>query len=212
MNLDTMDNFIKTNLLKADLMAIEIQLKNTGLKDLSSIILLKQSFITIANLVDFERTIRPIYKENRNLSEIYKKRSDNYEFIKYLRNIFVGHILPELINKSIEWKPELRSMFENMHDLETMYYCNIFILETAINTYTKPDENHKIFASETDLLYPPDYKRFLGMLFDSIDNGIEYLGELSNILKESENIQENNKTSIEYAIKAGETKFSYIKK
>ena len=49
-----MENFIKARLIKSDLIEILVQFERYNLKDMSSIILLKQALISIANLVDFE--------------------------------------------------------------------------------------------------------------------------------------------------------------
>jgi len=73
-----MENFIKARLIKSDLIEILVQFERYNLKDMSSIILLKQALISIANLVDFERTIRVIYSEHRNLSSIFNKMYVEY--------------------------------------------------------------------------------------------------------------------------------------
>lgn len=167
-----MEKLIKAHLLNADLIEIDRLFEKANLKGISNIILLKQSFVTIANLVDFELTVRTIYAEHRELSSIYAKASKEYEFVKYLRNKFVGHIKPELLTKTIEWKPELKYMIRNIQNSELMLVCNLWILETAINTYVNPDETHKIFDSETDFIYPPDNKRFLIFLTHVIKSSI----------------------------------------
>ena len=95
-----MEQFIKSQLLKADLVEIDRQLEDTGFKDMASMLLVKQVFLAIANLVDFELTVRPLYQEHRALSAEYKKASKEYEFAKYLRNKFIGHIKQELIEKA----------------------------------------------------------------------------------------------------------------
>ena len=121
-----------------------------------------------SNLVDFERTIRSLYKEHQELSKGFKKYENNYEFAKYLRNKFVGHIHTELIEKAIEWKPELRIMANKMENQKLMTVTNIFVLETAINTFVDAEEKNKFFETETDLMYPPDWKRFLDFLEVSV--------------------------------------------
>jgi len=101
-----MEEFVKAKLLRADLVEIDNQLEKSGFKDMSSIILVKQVFVLAANLVDLELSIRSIYAEHRELSSIYAKASKEYEFAKYLRNKFVGHINHELLEKAVEWRPE----------------------------------------------------------------------------------------------------------
>ena len=118
---------IKARLIKSDLIEILNQFERCSLKNMSSIILLKQALISIANLVDFERTMRVIYSEHRNLSSIFNEMYDEYEFAKYIRNKFVGHIKIDLLTKAIEWKPELRYLLHKTNDPEVMFLYNIWI-------------------------------------------------------------------------------------
>jgi hypothetical protein len=207
-----MEQFIKSQLLKADLIEIDRQLSATGINDMTSMLLLKQAFITVSNLVDFEITIRSIYREHKNLSSEYKSSSKNYEFAKYLRNKYIGHIKQELIQKSIEWKPELRYSLKRINEPGMMFIFNLFILETAINTYVNDDGSHKIFESETDLKYPPDLKRFLIYLSSTVSSAISYLSNLASALGERVEMLDASQQKIEHWIAAGETKFEFIKK
>lgn len=207
-----MEQFIKSKLLKADLVEIDRQLKDFGFKDMQSIILIKQAFIAIANLVDFELTIRAIYASHRELSGIYSRASKEYVFGKYLRNKFVGHIKPELLAKAIEWKPELRYMLQDTDKPEVMFMYNLWILDAAINTYVGPDGTHKLFKSETDLVYPPDFKRFLIFLTHVIKSGIEYLDALNAALAENIEMRDHTQQELEHWLAAGKTEFEYIKK
>ena len=61
-----------------------------------------------------------------------------------------------------------------------MAVYNLFFLETAINTYVDDQGRHKFFDSETDLLYPPDEKRFRETLLESIDDASEFLNALQH--------------------------------
>lgn len=207
-----MERFIKSKLLKADLVEIDRQFEDSGFKNMSSIVLVKQAFVVIANLVDFELTVRSIYAENRDLSAIYAKASKEFEFAKYLRNKFVGHIKPELLDKAIEWKPELRYMLKGTDKPEVMFMYNLWVLETAINTYVKPDGSHKVFESETDLVYPPDLKRFLIFLAHVVKSGIEYLNALSLVLGDRVEMLDPTQQEIEHWRKAAITDFEFIRK
>ena len=162
--------------------------------------------------VDFELTVKPVYSHNRDLSGIYAKASREYEFAKYLRNKFVGHINPKLLTKAIEWKPELRYMLKDSDNQDVMYFYNLWILETAINTYVKQDGTHKLFESETDLIYPPDLKRFLVFLTHVVKSGIEYLDALSTVLGSNIEMADDTQQDLGHWLTAGETDFEYIKK
>ena len=206
-----MEKLIKARLIKSDLIEILNQFERCSLKNMSSIILLKQALISIANLVDFERTMRVIYSEHRNLSSIFNEMYDEYEFAKYIRNKFVGHIKIDLLTKAIEWKPELRYLLHKTNDPEVMFLYNIWILETTINSFVDSNEKHRIFNSDTDLIYPPDYQRFINFITETIKSAIEYLNILDAILYIS--IDEYEKTeNIEHWLLASHTIFKYIKK
>ncbi len=64
-----MENFIKANLIRSDLVEIDLQLSEGFRHDMSTMLLVKQAFLTITNLVDFELTIRLLYKKHPQLSE-----------------------------------------------------------------------------------------------------------------------------------------------
>jgi hypothetical protein len=207
-----MEQFIKLQLLKADLVEVDNQLSETGFRNMTSMLLLKQAFITISNLVDFEITIRSIYREHSELSKEYKKSSKNYEFAKYLRNKYIGHIKQELIAKSIEWKPELRYLLNRTDEPNIMFIYNLYILETAINTFVENDGTHKIFKTETDLQYPPDLERFLTYVSCTVKSAISYLSNLAGVLGKRIEMLNVSEQKIEHWYAAGKTKFEYIKK
>ena len=111
--------------------------------------------------------------------------------------MFFSHIKYELLIKAIEWKPELKYMLRTIDKSECIYLCNIYVLETAINTFINQDGSHKIFESETDLNYPPDFNRFLIFLTHVVKQAIEYLDSLSNVLEKNVEILDYNDTDLE---------------
>jgi len=93
-----------------------------------------------------------------------------------------------------------------------MVAANLFILETAINTYVDPNEKLKFFESETDLMYPPDMKRFLGFLEVSVRTSIGYLNGLCTTWAAEIEHPDPKDIDLELWKKAGETKFGYLAK
>ena len=211
-----MDQFLQAKVLKADLVAIDTQLSENGIGDMPNMVLLKQGLISVANLFDFELTIRRIYQHHPELRETYSAFSKECEFLKYLRNKFVGHLKQELINKALEWNPEIR-MFLNGMDAPAVAYCvNQLILETAINTYVDGNQKHKVFDSETDLNYPPDSTRFLKCLTLAIRSSVEFLKKYIAIRQNEVQGEIEYASGIEgilrLASEAGKTDFKFIKK
>ncbi|EPW6912899.1 hypothetical protein ACEV9Z_22105 [Vibrio parahaemolyticus] len=211
-----MDQFLQAKVLKADLVSIDNQFTEKGIGDMSSMVLLKQSLISVANFVDFEVTIRRMYRDHPDLSTCYKSFSKECEFAKYLRNKFVGHLKQELINKSLEWNPEIRMFLNDMDDPNIAYVVNQLILETAINTYVDGNQKHRIFESETDLNYPPDSTRFLKFLTLIIRSSIEFLAKYLEIRQADVQVKIDKEIGMDgmlkLGIEAGKTEFSFIKK
>ncbi|WP_349921079.1 hypothetical protein [Aeromonas veronii] len=211
-----MDHFLQAKVLKADLVAIDAHFTEKGIGDMSTMILLKQSLISVANFVDFEVTVRRVYKDHPELSEHYKSFSKQCDFAKYLRNKFVGHLKQELVNKTLVWNPEVRMLLGKMDDPIAAYIVNQLILETAINTYVDGEEMHRVFETETDLNYPPDNTRFLKFLTLVIRSSIEYLGKYLEIRQQEVQAEIDEASQLEgilkLGIEAGKTKFSFIKK
>lgn len=205
---------IKARLIQADLKEIDREFEEKGFGNLFTMLLFKQALISVANLVDFELTIRLMYREHPELSLCYRQTLNEFEFAKYLRNKFVGHIKPELIDKALEWRPEMRFFLNKMSDSQIMNLYNEWILETAINSYVSADGKHKVFDGETDLYYPPDRTRFLIYMTKIIKDGISFLEELILVMDVdyerlcNPDLQEQ----LRLARIAGETDFEFIKK
>ncbi|ENR5072921.1 hypothetical protein DW199_20280 [Klebsiella pneumoniae] len=209
-----MINLIKARLIQADLKEIDREFEEKGFGSLFTMVLFKQALISIANLVDFEHTIRMVYKEHPQLSQHYRQTSAEFDFAKYLRNKFVGHIKPELIEKALEWRPEIRFFLNKTSDSHVMGFYNMWILETAINSYVDSDGKHKIFDSETALDYPPDNTRFLIYMTKIIKSGISFLEEFILAMDiEYENLcNPDLEEQLRLGGIAGKTDFAFIKK
>jgi len=203
---------VKALLIKSDLVQIDKALDKPIKDGMLRIVLMKSLFITISNLVDFELSLRSMYQKNPRLSEIYKSTKNEFEFAKYIRNKYVGHIKDELIERSIEWRPELKYFYNKEHDGSLGYVYNLFILETVINTFVDQNGKHKVFDSDTDLICPDDMTRFLDYLYTTVQNGINFLSELIKAIEDKVEI-----VGIEHAdqndwLEAAKVDFKYIKK
>jgi hypothetical protein len=124
---------------------------------------LKAALVALGNLADIEGSLRRLYRADRELAESVAAIDADLQFAKYLRNVFGGHVNEAVVAKAYEWRPELRML---PHDVEWSgtVLLNVYVLETAINTYAHENGGHRVFSSETDLIYPPDMQRFSGWL------------------------------------------------
>lgn len=207
-----MEKFIKSRLIKADLVEIDNDLSKNGMSSMSNMVMIKHALVTIANLVDFESTLRPLYKENPHLSHEYKKTSKEFNFGKYLRNKFIGHIKDELLDKAIEWRPEILYDLQRTDEQNVMLVYNLYILETAINTYIDTDGKHKVFDSETDLFYTQDMTRFLIFITTIVRSGIHFMTLVGGVLLKDINILDPDNKDFMLWVRAGKTEFEYIRK
>lgn len=142
----------------------------------------KTALMALGNLADLESAMRSLYRDAPQLAEQTKALETDLQFAKYLRNVFGGHLNETLMAKAYEWRPELR-MLPDIRELNGTVMLNVFVLETAINTYVAPDDQHGMFSSETDLVYPPDMERFCTWLSTTVRAAIricDALGELTH--------------------------------
>jgi len=214
-----MNNLYKAITLRivlADLKELDRQFSNPQKEGTSLMFFLsiKNALIIVSNFVDEELKLRYLYKENRDLSQIFKKEEKAYTFTKYLRNKFAGHISSELIEKAIEWRPDIRLGLDQLDNQEVMYITNLYVLETAINSYVDENQKNKYFPfNNFDFIYPPDYEEFLKFLTIIIRNSIEYLETTLKVLDISNyQLSTTSPKSIMHWVKAAETEFKFLKK
>jgi hypothetical protein len=203
---------LSARLAYGDLVEIDRELSDDKCSKDACFVLVKHALISATNLVDLERSIVQMYREHPELADDYKRIEKNLKFAKYLRNIVVGHMNDRLLAKAIEWQPVLRFLISENYVAAT-YLINLFLLETAINTYVDASGNHRIFDSETDLAYPPDHTRFYVYLTETVRGGIEFLAKL---IAATRGHTPEPPQDFEYkamlAIKAGQTDFKLITK
>ncbi len=141
---------------------------------------IKTALMALGNLADLEGPMRFLYRDAPELADFMKAIDADFQFAKYLRNVFGGHLNETLIAKAYEWRPELR-MLPDIRELNGTVMLNVFVLETAINTYVAPDGQHGMFSSETDLVYPADMERFCTWLSTTVRAAIRICDMLGAI-------------------------------
>ncbi len=176
--------YFQSRIVHGDLLIVDSEL--TGLKGPEGpwIPFVKSSLVSLGNLADLEGPMRSLYRDHPALAQQMKTISDDLAFAKYLRNVFGGHINPGVIAKAYEWRPELRKL-PQIREIAGTAMLNVYVLETAINTYVAPDGSHGMFTSETDLLYPPDMERFCAWLSTAVRTAIKVCDSLGRITHET---------------------------
>jgi hypothetical protein len=205
-----LDQLIHAGVLCADLTTVDAHFTSIGIGDLNGIVYLKTALVALANVTDFETALKPTYRAKPEPSELFKPLQKNLVFAKYLRNKFVGHIHASLITKAIEWQPLLRKVSSDLNDPKAMLLVNIWLLETTINTYVADDGSHRVFSGETDLMYPPDWYRFLDFMENTIRGSILYLQLLNKLWAPELIAAQQTGSEIESALEAGKTNFRFL--
>jgi len=174
-------------------------------------ILFRHIMLEIANIADVAAISRALYKDHPELGKMNAELSKAFELFKYIRNKYVGHLVPELTAKTFEWLPQAYGSL-GKRDSGNQLILSWYILETVINTYTDPSTGHKIFDSETDLNYPPDQTRFLNFLGEATINSLRYSELLIEVTADYVDVPDMQTEWMSLAVKAGKTDFEYLKK
>ncbi len=205
-----LEQFLQVGVHWGDLAVVDSHLTEAGINEPSGMIILKAALVALANVADFEPTVRPTYKAQPEPSGIIKPLRRNLAFAKYLRNKLIGHVHPELVAKAIEWQPVLRQAPKHHGDPKFALLVNLWLLETTINTYVNPDGTHKFFDTETDLMYPPDWKRFVDFLEETIRSSLAYLSRLHELWAPSLTPHVVKGPDLELYFQSGKTEFKFL--
>ena len=208
MNLELL---IHAEVIRGDLANADEHFSSVSVTSSTGLLHLKMAFIALANLADFEPLVRPSYKVHSDPSALLKPIRKNLEFAKYLRNKVVGHIHPQLVPKALEWAPTLRHIPGRLQKSFGALMVNLCLFETAINTYVDDAGSHKLFDSETDLMYPPDSQRFFDFLQETVRGSIAYLESLTAFWGPRLVPPNGDPFDLELALSAGRTKFQFLK-
>lgn len=175
------------------------------------LLLMRHIMMEIANVADLAAISRDLYKDHPELSEIHNSVKQSLEFFKYIRNVYIGHFVPDLTDKTFEWQPFTNAIVGS-DDHGKQWVTSWFALETAINTYADPETGHKIFESDTDLNYPPDHARFLSYLGKTTLGSLAYVARLIQISRTKFETPDVHADMLELAKIAGQTEFSVLTK
>lgn len=141
--------------------------------------------ITLTNLTDnlsqIERSIKSLGFQSTKISKLRR----NLDFIKHIRNKGVGHLDPQLLEKSIQWQPSLFSLEMKGNLIPSAIFSNIAILELAINSYVEESGEHKVFSSVIDFVYPPDFKEITDYMLLVSQQSVDYMAPRLEFLEEN---------------------------
>ncbi len=202
------EQYVNFRMVQSDLNCISESFKRHPTQA-SRVLLIKSSLTCLTNLLDSESKIRLVYKESSMLSKQFSEIKKGLQFCKYLRNIFSAHIDKDLLSLALQWKPELKFMLAEFGSEAESYLISVFVLETAINSYSD-ESGHRFFSSEIDLVL--DHHLFSNFLIELIDNSLDYLDSLLINLRGLSEIGKLQDLTMECFTKAAEVEFKTIKK
>ena len=90
--------------------------------------------VALGNVVDLEPQTKNLYRKHPDLSTAFAAVEREALFARYLRNTFVAHQNGALVRQAIVWRPDIKTII-NKSDEYSAVLVDLFVLETAINTY-----------------------------------------------------------------------------
>ena len=175
------------------------------------LLLIRHIMMEIANIADLASISGGLYSAHPDLSELYKPLRKNFELFKNIRNIYIGHFVPDLTDKTFGWQPFTNALVGSDNH-EKQLFASWLALETAINTFADPETGHKIFDSDTVLIYPPHRSRFLNYLGETAVGALAYVALLIQISRTKFETPDVHADMLALAKIAGQTDFSVLTK
>lgn len=217
-NQPNLNNLLKTQLLLSDLKELELLLfSESGINFQIFHILLNNVILTINHVYDFKKDIRLLFRDNKELSDLYKKDEGAYQFFKYLRNKLVGHLEPELIEQFIIWEPVTRIIANknNVDVIQKGVFYKWVILETLVNTYLTKFKEYAENFGRSEVYFSnkkKDRLYFIHHIRETISSVINTLEKQELILKNLvPNVVTLDELNERYQV-ACQMEFKYLKK
>jgi len=128
-------------------------------------------------------------------------------FANHFRNRGIGHLDGTLLNRAVQWSPQIFHESAKENELFRLIESHRAIIESCINSFIDADGNQKVFGTEIDLMYPPDAEQFYSYLSEVVTEAISWLSDAATITFEK--IDHHTDEEIqELAAIAGQTDFN----
>jgi signal recognition particle subunit SEC65 len=130
-------------------------------------------FLSLNNVLDAMNRI------NLNLSDEYVNQSRSLKkklaFANHFRNRAVGHLNETLLERAVQWSPQIFSSTSKENNKFKISEAHRVIIEACTNSYVNQEGIQKVFNTEIDLMYPPDAKLFFNYLQELVTESLEWL-------------------------------------
>jgi len=153
-------------------------------------------------------------KTNLEGNQDYIEKSRNLRkrlsFINHFRNKAVGHLDDLLLERAAQWAPALFSVEVKDNEKYQIMESQRVIVESAVNSFLNEEGTQKVFNTEIDLMYPPDFEKFYDYLWNTVTDSISWLSDSLSIV--SSQIRYHSEDEIkEMSSIAGQTEFELSK-
>ena len=204
-----MRNF-KTTYLRTVILLDDISIYHSELNEeedwIKKFRLIKNCFVSLDILRDSFHHYNGFLKDDEELSRAAKDIKKRLQLINHIRNKVSGHLEESLLNKAVQWEPQIFSK-ENKNNFEgQLFLIYRTLIESAINSYIDKDSIQKVFRTEIDLFYTPDRNLFFNFLGELNLDVISFLTRIKNRVSEEIEYWEKEQM-IKMAISAGSTDF-----
>lgn len=144
-------------------------------------------------------------------SEDFIKKTRNLKkkliFANHFRNRGIGHLDGTLLNRAVQWSPQIFYESAKENELFRLIESHRAIIESCINSFIDTEGTQKVFGTEIDLMYPPNAKQFYSYLSEMVTEAISWLSDALTIFFEE--IDHHTDEEIqELAAIAGQTNFN----
>lgn len=150
----------------------------------------KSNYLNILILID------ELQSYNTSLSDDNVKFSRNLKkklaFANHFRNRAVGHLNETLLERAVQWSPQIFSSASKENLKFKIAEAHRVIIEACTNSFINHEGIQKVFNTEIDLMYPPDAELFFTHLQELVTESLEWLtisaeSTLSSIQHHDEN-------------------------
>jgi len=151
-------NYLKLLLLKDDLEYFHNMLQlsvDGGDSWIAKLRNTRQVFIILNNVreaVHSSKIARP--EEYVVLTKKLRKR---LSFINHVRNKAIGHLDTKMLERAVQWTPFIFSIGMEANRKAQIMLGHKAVIEASINSFLDQEGVQKVFKTEIDLMYPPDY-------------------------------------------------------
>lgn len=137
-------------------------------------------FLSLNNIIDIMKRVNlSTPPEHVELSRSLKKK---LTFANHFRNRAVGHLDQTLLEREVQWSPQLFYISSKENEEYKILEANRIFIEAGINSFINQEGMQKIFNTKIDLMYPPDAKLFFNHLQELVEESIQWLSSSAELI------------------------------